>query len=241
MSYSFSTEVLWPKNQHRFSQICALPIINELIDGTLSQKRFRNYIVQDNLYLDSLGMALTLAASKTSVSHPKGHCRARLLLSHVMYMLDTEVAMHDGILRSVGIESRAAVREKFMPSPTCHHYMSFLIATASQESLAVAIAAMLPCYWVYREVVNWMVAESKKLMDANSNGVVQQHPYQAWFELHANDDYAKSVDDMLALADELAREADKPTRAKMEATFELGFRLEWMFWKTAYEMEEWDI
>ncbi|KAL3083896.1 hypothetical protein niasHS_000176 [Heterodera schachtii] len=177
---------------------------------------------------------------ENSVFQPKGQFRARLLLSHVMNMLDTQVAMNDDILRSVGIESRAVIREKFMPSRTCHHYMSFLIATASQESLAVAVAAMLPCYWVYREVVNWMVAESKKLMDANSNGVAPQHPYQAWFELNANDDYAKSVD-MLALADELAREADEPTRAKMEATFELGFRLEWMFWKTAYEMEEWDI
>uniref|UniRef100_A0A914H4Y8 Thiaminase-2/PQQC domain-containing protein n=1 Tax=Globodera rostochiensis TaxID=31243 RepID=A0A914H4Y8_GLORO len=81
-----------------------------------------------------------------------------------------------------------------------------------------------------------MLAERQK--SANSNST---HPYQGWFDLHANDDYAKSVDEMLALADELADEADERTRKKMEAAFERGFQLEWMFWKSAYEMEEWGI
>ena len=37
-------------------------------------------------------------------------------------------------------------------SPACHHYVSFLLATAYGEPYEVLLGALLPCFWIYAEV-----------------------------------------------------------------------------------------
>lgn len=37
-------------------------------------------------------------------------------------------------------------------SPACHHYTTFLLAVAYKEPLAVVLASLLPCFWIYVEV-----------------------------------------------------------------------------------------
>uniref|UniRef100_A0A183CC09 TENA_THI-4 domain-containing protein n=1 Tax=Globodera pallida TaxID=36090 RepID=A0A183CC09_GLOPA len=228
------SNALWAQNEHRFNKICALPFIVEQKDGTLLAERYRHYIVQDTLFLEGFSSAIALAASKAT-DHPRGHERALLLLSHGIAILDTELDLHDGILRRLGLVSRADVHLNFEPSPACHHYVSFLLSTASQETLPVIVASMLPCYWLYREVANWMLTERQKSASSNCS------QYQEWLDMYCSNEYAEAVDEMLALADELADEADERTRKKMEAAFGRAFQLEWMFWKSAYGMEEWGI
>ncbi|KAL3081422.1 hypothetical protein niasHS_011666 [Heterodera schachtii] len=99
-----------------------------------------------------------------------------------------------------------------------------------EQSLPVIVASMLPCYWLYREVAKWMLAERQKAGDTNT----VTHQYHEWIDMYCSEEYAEAVDEMLALADELAQEADQRTRVKMASVFERGFQLEWMFWKSAY-------
>ncbi|KAL3072192.1 hypothetical protein niasHS_011668 [Heterodera schachtii] len=230
------SKILWIQNEHRFQQICALPFIREQKDGTLAEERYRHYIIQDTLFLEGLSSAIAVAASKAT-DHPKGHERAMLLLSHGIAILDTELDLHDGILRKLGLVSRGEVHMNYDQSPVCHHYVSFLAATASQQSLPVIVASMLPCYWLYREVAKWMLAERQKAGDTNT----VTHQYHEWIDMYCSEEYAEAVDEMLALADELAQEADQRTRVKMASVFERGFQLEWMFWKSAYQMGQWEI
>lgn len=51
-------------------------------------------------------------------------------------------------LYGVDAESFAATP----PSPACCHYVSYLLATAATRSIAETVAALLPCFWVYRDV-----------------------------------------------------------------------------------------
>jgi thiaminase (transcriptional activator TenA) len=46
-------------------------------------------------------------------------------------------------------------KQQFEETPltlACHHYTSFLTATAWSESYPVVLAALLPCFWIYAEV-----------------------------------------------------------------------------------------
>lgn len=98
----------------------------------------------------------------------------------------------------------------------------------------MVIAAVLPCYCVYREVACWMA--ERQTDDANSN-----NPYQEWIQMYADGQFSKAVDEMSKLADELARETDAKTQRQMAKAFERAFQLEWMFWDAAYRMEQWEI
>ena len=46
----------------------------------------------------------------------------------------------------------------------CHHYTSFLTATAWSESYPVVLAALLPCFWIYAEVGHDIVSQSVEII-----------------------------------------------------------------------------
>ncbi|MEG0102063.1 MAG: hypothetical protein RR750_22260, partial [Citrobacter sp.] len=61
---SFS-QSLWDSNQALFQSTLELPFNQELAAGTLSQERFRHYMIQDAHYLVAYGRALAVTAAKS--------------------------------------------------------------------------------------------------------------------------------------------------------------------------------
>ncbi|OLN14924.1 hypothetical protein BUE68_12250, partial [Corynebacterium diphtheriae] len=61
-----------------------------------------------------------------------------------------ERSLHNGFMQDFGIS-----KAQFEDTPltlACHHYTSYLQATAWAESYPVVLAALLPCFWIYAEV-----------------------------------------------------------------------------------------
>jgi len=56
---SFTAEI-WQKNAALFETIRTMPFNQELADGTLSQERFRHYMIQDAHYLIAFGPSPSL-------------------------------------------------------------------------------------------------------------------------------------------------------------------------------------
>lgn len=108
--------------------------------------------------------------------------------------------------------------------------LSAEIKNISQESLAVFVAALLPCYWTYCELAQWMKGEQQQKPMAD-----QPHPYQDWMDMNSK----YSPKELCQLVDKLAGEADVATRKKMEQAFGRGMELEWVFWESAHRMGQW--
>ncbi len=200
-----------------------MPFNAELAAGTLSEARFRHYIVQDAHYLVGFGRALALAAARAP--HPDRIVQfARAAEAAIV----VERSLHAGFMRDFGVSAGAFASTDV--TPACQHYVSYLLATAYGADHAVGLAALLPCFWIYAEIGRDIHARAAR-----------PNPYQAWIDTYAGEEFHDAVARMIAATDEAARAASPAAVADMHAAFATATRLEFLFWQSAYDLERWPI
>lgn len=213
------TESLWHENRTLYRAILDLPFNAELTAGTLAEERFAFYVKQDSLYLADFSRALAIAGTRAPQAADLQH-----FLEFAGEAVAVEQALHDSFLQ------RFDTWVDVGKSPACFAYTHFLLSTATHSSYPVACAALLPCFWIYREVGLHIHERA-----------AQPNPYQDWIDTYAGDDFSKAVDRAIELTEHAAERAGDADRERMRTAFFESTRLEWMFWDSAYRLEEWPI
>ena len=230
----------WEAALPTYEKILRHPFVGALAAGTLSADRFRFYIRQDALYLD--GYARRLA-----------HVAARLPRKE-----QTEAFLHFAL---DGIAVERALHAQFLAgdlptveemSPTCLLYTSVLEAQATAP-VEVEAAAVLPCFVVYQRVGEAILARARAAEAPNAapsptaetpertDTPLLENPYRAWIETYADPAFAASTERAVAICDELAAAAGAETRSRMTELFVRCTRMEWLFWESARNLENWKI
>jgi thiaminase/transcriptional activator TenA len=219
---SFSRDA-WDRNARIYEAIRAMPFNAEIAAGTLSEARFKHYITQDAHYLIGFGRALTLAAAKAPDPD-----RIVQFAKAAEGAIVVERALHGSFFRHYGITSEVFARTPL--SPACHHYVSYLLATAHAEPYEVLLGALLPCFWIYAEVGRDIHARA-----------APANPYRAWIDTYAGEDFHAAVRAVIAATDEAAEAASSSLRERMHAAFARATQLEWVFWDSAFRLETWPV
>ena len=217
---SFSQDV-WQANIELYQKTLAHPFNQELAQGTLDREVFCHYVIQDAHYLLAYGRALAVCAAKAYEADDVIQFADSAKIAIVV-----ERSLHDDFMQNFEIS-----KTDFQNTPltlACHHYTSFLTATAWSESYPVILASLLPCYWIYAEVGNDIVRNS-----------VLNNPYQAWIDTYAGDEFNTVVKKVIATVDRVAARCDADTLAKMHQAYMRAAQLEWLFWDSAYRQEKW--
>ncbi|MEQ1144015.1 thiaminase II [Acinetobacter soli] len=215
------TQLLWQKNTALYEQILNLPFNQELTAGTLAPEAFCHYVIQDAHYLLAYGRALAVAAAKAYDADDVMQFSEAAKIAIVV-----ERSLHNDFMTAFNVS-----KETFESTPltlACHHYTSFLTATAWSESYPVVLAALLPCFWIYAEVGRAIVSQS-----------VPNNPYQAWIDTYAGEEFRTAVRNVIATVDKVAARCDADTLEKMHAAYTMGAKLEWLFWDSAYHQRQW--
>jgi thiaminase/transcriptional activator TenA len=200
-----------------------LPFNRELADGSLAPQRFQFYLVQDARYLVGFARALAVAAVKAETTEDVAFFADAARESIVV-----ERALHDGYFDRFGMTE--ADQQAVETSPTCLAYTSYLLAVAQTGGYAELVAALLPCFWVYQHVGTEILAHRRPGAD---------HPYLAWIETYADDEFAKAVQTCRDAVDRAADAATGATVERMLAAFTRATEYEWLFWDSAYRQEKW--
>ena len=222
MHTAFSPEA-WYRNAQVYEVIRTMPFNAALAAGTLSEARFKHYITQDAHYLIGFGRALTLAGAKAPDPD-----RIVQFAKSAEGAIVVERALHGSFFQKYGITPEVFAQTPL--SPACHHYVSYLLATAYAEPYEVLLGALLPCFWIYAEVGRDIHARA-----------VAGNPYQAWIDTYASEEFHNAVRVMIAATDEAAEGASSSLRTRMHVAFARATQLEWMFWDSAFRLESWPI
>jgi thiaminase (transcriptional activator TenA) len=214
------TESLWQDISPIYGAILAHPFIHELATGDLARERFVFYMQQDSLYLQDFSRALAIAGARLPNAQDM-----ESYLGFASGALTVERALHEIYFREFGVDAVAT------KSPACFAYTHYLLSTAALGTSAEALAALLPCFWIYREVGNHVVTQATDNLAKN--------PYARWIETYAGPDFSSSVDRAIAVTESVAQAESEAERARMRSAFELSSRLEWRFWDSAYRLETW--
>lgn len=217
------TETVWQQVAPIRQAMLTMPFNVELGDGSLSSERFRFYLLQDSVFLKAYARALALAAARSP--------NADLILEYAKraeVVITVERALHESFLKDHGVTAREI--ESAEPCPTTLAYVGYFLATGHNGSFEEAVAALLPCFWVYREVG---LAIARRSAAGN--------PYQAWIDTYAGEEFGAAVACQINIADRLAGNASAERRDAMAAAFCRCTQLEWMFWDSAYRLESWPV
>jgi len=220
MSFSQS---LWQANLALYEETLNLPFNQELAAGTLDRARFCHYMIQDAHYLVGYSRALAVTAAKAD--------NAPEIIQFVQgaqNAVQVESSLHTDFMQTFGISSAQFAATPL--SPACHHYVNFLLSTAWSQPYAVAVASLLPCYWIYAEVGRAILARS-----------APDNPYQAWIDTYAGEAFHNAVRAVCATVDRIALSASAQTQAAMHAAYTDAARLEWLFWDSAWRQERWPM
>ena len=216
------TDELWQGITGIYGAIVAHPFLAGLADGSLPPGSFAFYVVQDALYLQQYARALASVASRAP-----DIAGTEMFARHAASIVSVERQLHDSLLPDLGIDPASVNAAK--PAPTTLAYTSYLLA-ASGGSYAEGVAAVLPCYWIYREV-------GRELQQRGS----PDPRYQRWIDTYGGEEFNAEVREVLAVADRLGPGLAAAERARAHQCFRITSRYEWMFWDMGYRQETWPV
>ena len=207
------TKDVWAESARIFEGIKDLPFIKELADGSLEPSRFDRYIAQDELYIGNYGRQMFQLADM--MTDPGQQEMFRLFAQSG---IDGEKAMHELLIGRFGIDTQVT------PSVVTSTYNNHTQAAIDSGSKEVALAAMLPCMWIYNEVGLYI----------RSIASLEGNPYKEWVLEYGNEEFTEGVNAVLAIADEWAAAVDDATRARMTQAYLEAALFEYAFWDYGY-------
>ena len=217
------TAELWTSIAPAYAAILRHPFLTGLTDGSLPRSSFQFYAVQDALYLREFARALSIAAA-----HAPEDDWIIMFNEHAAGALRVERALHESFFREFGLGPGAVAATPL--APTNLAYTSYLLAVAYAAPFHEAVAALLPCYWIYWEV-------GKELERLGSPDPL----YARWIGTYASKEFGGLVTAVLDATNQTAERLQSAEREAMRRHFVTTSRYEWMFWEMGYRREAWPV
>lgn len=203
-----------------YEKIKELPFIKSLMDGSLNREQFAFYINQDSIYLGEYGKILAGIGAKLTEASDRND-----FLKFAADTIFVEQELHKDL------KTRLSSTQNIEVSPTCLLYTSYLHKQLAQESIEVAVAAALPCFCIYKKIGEYIL----------QNQTSENNPYQKWIDTYGGEEFTLAVNKAMSIANRLAIKAGPETYKKMIDSYITATKMEWMFWNSAYEMEQWPL
>jgi thiaminase (transcriptional activator TenA) len=197
------------------------PFNKELANGSLNIEKFAYYIEQDTLYLRDYARSLAIIAAKAPLKFVKDF----LSFANGALIAEQEV-VHSFFRQTFDFKKTGKL------TPATLSYTSYLLQVSSTAPVEIAIASVLPCFWVYK-IVGQSIAQNTNMESHN--------PYGKWIETYSGKEFSDSVERAIIIFDEVALSASDAIRYLMLDAFYKSTVLEWHFWNDAYNQTIFDM
>jgi thiaminase (transcriptional activator TenA) len=216
-------DILKDAAQPIWGSILAHPFLKELGAGILPHECFLYFVRQDYLYLFEFARVLCLGGSKAEDLDT-----LEMFAKHAANTVAVERVMHTGFIQRLGLHSSELLESE--RTPTTQAYTRHLLAVGREGTLGEVVAAVLPCYWIYREV-------GRHLAPCQPADPI----YHDWIKAYNSEMFAELVQQQLKLVDHLGTRAPAYERRRMTEHFIQSSRYEYLFWDDAYRLAAWPV
>jgi len=201
------------------------PFVVALGKGTLPERKFRYYILQDARFLGDL--ARVFAAGALRAPDSESALRFAKLAEDTIVV---ERSLHESYGKKWKLSSQDMVNQPM--APTNYAYTRHMLAVAQGGSAAEIAVVALPCAWIYCVVGKHFLKDGPP---------PAKHPYRDWLLLYASPEFEAVQEWMRAKVDTWARVAGHEEKKRMEQSFLISSKYEWMFWEMAWNEEKWPV
>lgn len=201
------------------------PFVVALGNGTLPGRKFKYYILQDARFLGDLARVFSAAAQKAPDS--ESALRFNKLAEETIVV---ERSLHENYGKKWALTAKQMTSVPM--APTNYAYTRHMLAVAASGTAAEITVVALPCAWVYCVVGQHLLRKGPP---------PKSHPYRDWLMLYASPEFAEVQRWMRKKLDQWAKTAGKEELRRMEESFIISSRYEWMFWEMAWKEEKWPV
>ena len=209
---SWSQEI-WDKSSKIYDAILKLDFLKELSDGSLGNDIFSRYIAQDEIYLKNYYHQMNMLADMMDNEHDRN-----LFISFAQSGMEGEAAMHELLISRYGIETQVK------SSAVTSAYNAHICEGISTGNTCIALAAVLPCMWIYNRVGLHILKHSS----------LEGNPYKEWILEYGQEEFTLGVNKVLSMIDTLAAGVDEQTRQMMDYYYLKSALYEYAFWDYGY-------
>ena len=201
------------------------PFVVALGKGTLPERKFKYYILQDARFLGDLSRVFAAGALRA----PDSDSALRFAK-----LAEETITVERSLHENYGKRWKMTAKEmSSVPmAPTNYAYTRHMLTVAQTGSAAEITVVALPCAWIYCIVGQHLLKHGPPK---------QNHPYRDWLMLYASPEFAEVQEWMRRKVDQWAKTAGKEEKRRMEESFVISSRYELMFWEMAWNEEEWPV
>ncbi|WP_229052121.1 bifunctional hydroxymethylpyrimidine kinase/phosphomethylpyrimidine kinase [Aeromicrobium sp. Leaf350] len=168
------------------------PFVTQLAAGTLPREAFGWYLAQDAEYLHAYADVLARTAELADDPAEKA-----FWAKGAAECLEEELRLHQGWTDGHRVD----------PAPATVAYVEHLRSSA-EAGYAQAVAAVLPCYWMYADIGVRLAAAA-----------TPEHPYRDWLVTYGDPAFAEAAGHARAVTERVARSASPAERERMWQAF----------------------
>jgi len=206
------SEIAWDKSEKMVHAIKEHSFNKELALGTLAIDKFAYYIEQDSLYLQSFTKSLAFITARAPIKFTKDF----LFFAEEAIVTEQEM-VHNFFSQAFDLKKTNQL------TPATIGYTSYLLHICCSAPIEVAIASILPCFWVYKEVGSSIA----KNVDSSNR-------YFRWIQTYSEEKFIKSVERAIDIFDEVAETASDDIREQMIDAFYKSTVFEWHFFNDSF-------
>lgn len=193
------------------------PFVQELKEGTLPPEKFKEYMIQDSIYLKHYARIYGKA-----IYHASTLKEIQLYYSALSFVTDTESAVRLKYLEEFGMTDDDI--EHILPFPENQNYIDFMEEAAKSGDSHKILMCILPCMMSYCYMFRKIATEPD----------VQSSRYWDFISDYADDKYDDACHQWYLYAEEKCDNLPLAKRRTLFSIFEKASLLELDFWKMAY-------
>ncbi len=202
----------------------AHPFVQALGRGDLPEPAFRQFLIQDYLFLIHFARAHALGGFKaTRLTDIRASAAA------VSAIVDVEMPLHVSYCAGWGLTEDGMAGTPEALETTA--YTRFVLETGLAGDLLDLQVALAPCLVGYGESGERLLADGSTQLDGN--------PYAEWIDAYTGEGYRHAVRAAIAMLERLGEEYGAAARyPRLLATFVAATRLETAFWDMGWRAGE---
>lgn len=214
------TDYLFNEAKPIWEEYLKHPFIVEMGKGILDKDKFRNYLIQDYLYLIDYAKVYAIGLVKSESIED-----IKFFKESINGILEDESATHIDYLKDLG--EKINELQKYDIKIENENYTNFMKSIALSGDIADLVIAVLPCAWSYY----FIAKEMEKIYKDN----LENNYYEKWIKSYSCEEYRLCAKENIDFANKICKNIDDKKKEKLKEIFIKGSLYEMAFWDMAYK------
>ena len=212
------SEVLFSEVKEIWDGYLEHPFVKAIGEGSLDKEKFKNYLIQDYLYLKDYAKVFAMGLVKASTMD-----EMKFYHESIKGILDDETGVHVNYLKEFGLSTEEV--EEYKSELTTESYTNYMLGIALKGDSKDIAMTIMPCTWSYYYIGKHLYETYKENLKDNF--------YTPWIEGYASNEFREYTQEWIDYIDDICNDISEVKKERLKDIFIKSSLYEMEFWNMA--------